>query len=79
MNFFAFLLIIIALLLVGILVFLQFHTTKPPAGAQLLAHLWKKLPREEHAAKTTQQPSAQTGKPPQATNSSPSQPTNSSR
>jgi hypothetical protein len=64
MNFPALLLIAIALLLVGVLVFLQFRRIKPPAGAQFLANLWRKLPCEEQQdTRTTQQPSSQTEKP----------------
>jgi hypothetical protein len=78
MNSPALLLIITALLLVGVLVYRQFRTVKPPAGAQLLADLWRKLPREQKQdASTTQQPSSQTAKPPRRAAASPARSTGS--
>jgi hypothetical protein len=78
MNFHALLLIAMALLLVGVLVLLQFRRIKPPAGAQLLADLWRKLPREQQQdTRTTQQPSPQTEKPQRRAAISPARSTDS--
>ena len=78
MNSPALLLIVTALLLVGVLVFRQFRTVKPPAGAKLLADLWRKLPREQQQdASTTQQPSSKTAKPPRRAAISPGRSTSS--
>ncbi len=80
MNFPALLLIIIALLLVGVLVLLQFRAVKPPAGAQLLADLWKQLPREQQEETiTTPPPSPQAEEPSRTAATSPTRSTGSSR